>query len=115
MTKVRELDDGHSLLIVGRRATMAAAIERVIVGANEWPVIISKSQISGHLSAAMMWMPIDTAPRDGTRILGLVRGAPPEVNILHWRDRIWWDDLDQVYFQHVTHWMPLPAPPETEK
>jgi hypothetical protein len=48
------------------------------------------------------WQPIETAPRDGTRVL--VWGPhDPEPDIWFWDKHTGWAG--------ATHWMPLPAPP----
>jgi hypothetical protein len=73
---------------------------------------------------ALSWRSIETAPRDGTLILGCCRG--PE----KWSDVGFWHDGSQNYRQTAgwyeecyrgdlltarpvqpTHWMPLPEPP----
>jgi len=80
------------------------------------------------------WQPISSAPRDGTQFLALVSNgwhalarAPQN---LDWPYQ-WWlssdrqsypvvethpDDTDwsQSYTMLLTHWMPLPPPPEQE-
>ena len=59
------------------------------------------------------WMPIDTAPRDGTEIL-VARGR--QAGVAFWRhDR--WNLGGVMYFDKPTHWQPisLPAPPEDDK
>ena len=68
------------------------------------------------------WMPIETAPKDGTQVVlwcikpGVqdyrTKGAPLAV-IGNWDDSIWnvpFSD-DWVGDDGFTHWMPLPAPP----
>lgn len=62
------------------------------------------------------WQPIETAPTDGTPIWA-VQGSRQFV--------AWWDyhPADDVEFwrdeadsePQPTHWMPLPAPPETKE
>jgi hypothetical protein len=53
------------------------------------------------------WKPIETAPRDGARILVWPFGDNGTIKM------IWSDDLlDKPYWlDGVTHWMPLPEPP----
>lgn len=60
------------------------------------------------------WRPIETAPRDGTRVLLLHVRVECEVMLGYWdeqndgweTDSEWWPDAD------FSHWMPLPNPPE---
>lgn len=61
------------------------------------------------------WQPIETAPKDGTRILGfLISGRTPIIGLFRY-----WDDEDEAGFYPdnllvvvpITHWMPLPDPP----
>jgi hypothetical protein len=59
------------------------------------------------------WQPIETAPKDGTSILGGKHGFDPF--ICHWRDAKggqWFSDVAHGYWHEgVTHWMPLPEQP----
>lgn len=71
----------------------------------------------------MEWQPIETAPKDGTRILtckiiaGEKRILCPAVN--EWNDPSrtglgslgWWAS---TALTDPTHWMPLPGPPKPE-
>lgn len=63
------------------------------------------------------WQPIETAPKDGTRVLLFTRWlgdgqyhCPPfdDVQIGLW-DR---DEWELINIGDPTHWMPLPSPPE---
>ncbi|MFM7468943.1 MAG: hypothetical protein ACKO37_05540 [Vampirovibrionales bacterium] len=59
----------------------------------------------------MTWQPIETAPKDGTPILGYLDYYPlPEDNIriLKFRAETWWDRMSYKFYP--THWMPLPPP-----
>lgn len=87
------------------------------------------------------WQPIETAPKDGTRILAILhREACEDMDGVHWPAfseirEIWWrphvqfgmqlpwhagdpfdshDGLCDCHFGEAvpTHWMPLPSPPE---
>jgi hypothetical protein len=51
------------------------------------------------------WLPIETAPRDGTEILAW----DGEVTDVIWWDGLAWDDGRRTV--HPTNWMPLPEPP----
>lgn len=78
------------------------------------------------------WQPIETAPRDGTDILGYSTEEDDDLNpqIIKWKDGGWvisWDHTHMtgmkyynlpdgriIYTGHgqlPTHWMPLPEPP----
>ena len=71
---------------------------------------------------ARAWQPIETAPRDGTRILAW----DGDCIIVHWSDcsgvsaltpKMGWatrydDDFMCYDEEYPTHWMPLPPPPE---
>lgn len=72
----------------------------------------------------MNWQPIDTAPKDGTEILGVfVPSGPyePDFSILRWDGKDWvglcdgemsiraQGDFGTDYHEpFCTHWMPLP-------
>lgn len=63
------------------------------------------------------WQPIETAPKDGTRVLLFDAGRSPPNMIAHWDWNRWcgdktisgrftiWADVSGAY------WMPLPSPP----
>jgi hypothetical protein len=60
------------------------------------------------------WQPIETAPRDGTKILVSRKPEPGFerhiVGIDMFKEGTWW--LSRKCMQ-PSHWMPLPAPPES--
>lgn len=67
---------------------------------------------SGECGGVQAWQPIETAPSDGTAILGYD-------DAMHWASEAysicwigpsgkWWDG---EYLNSPTHWMPLPAAP----
>ncbi len=59
------------------------------------------------------WQPIETAPKDGTRILICDRGI---VEIAEWNDYYAWSLFyGESSTTTPTHWQPLPAPPEVAK
>jgi hypothetical protein len=65
------------------------------------------------------WQPIETAPRDGTPILGYRAGIPVKTRIAviawlpeEWRlGDSWSGSALGLTMQFPTHWRPLPAPP----
>jgi len=64
----------------------------------------------------MEWQPIETAPRDGTAIIGAWQclNKTWEMNKVHFDDGIWWTHyMDGAH--EPTHWMPLPEPPAEGK
>jgi hypothetical protein len=68
------------------------------------------------------WQPIETAPRDGTRILATGGGLDANMEVVSYLvDTGAWetpnyvlDDRDNEAegYSRPTHWMPLPAPPK---
>lgn len=71
------------------------------------------------------WQPIETAPRDGSRILVMLRASeqgPAEVDLAHWEesprsgDACWIasdsdPDCEIIYPESdLAYWMPLPMP-----
>lgn len=61
------------------------------------------------------WQPIETAPKDGTRLL--VFSPVDGVVSSHWEAGTWqglpWRAPHNAAKAAPTYWMPLPAPPET--
>lgn len=60
------------------------------------------------------WMPIETAPRDGTRVLMFETFAGRCVYPARWigaPHNIWQRDSGSSMAK-PSHWMPIPAPPE---
>lgn len=62
------------------------------------------------------WQPIETAPKDGTRVL-VARFAPGTkydkiMKVDRWQEKYSGFGLFNHTYWPPTHWMPLPAPPE---
>lgn len=59
------------------------------------------------------WQPIETAPKDGTEVLGFIpsyyQGKGGQTVIL-WMEGEWWDN--RCFPTTPTHWQALPDPPE---
>lgn len=60
------------------------------------------------------WQPIETAPKDGTRILIATRSIDGGVQLVAWFGpacAAFYDETGDSYID-ATHWMPLPSPPQ---
>lgn len=62
------------------------------------------------------WMPIESAPKDGTRILAYEKRLDGDHQYSPY-DVVFWDETDwyapcHIYTTYPTHWMPLPEPPQ---
>jgi len=59
----------------------------------------------------MEWQPIETAPKDGTRVLLWV--VPPRIWMpFEWRGGRWMGDDYPLNMAEATHWTPLPPQPD---
>ena len=67
------------------------------------------------------WMPIETAPKDGTDVLlftkeGIIQGY---FTYFEWDQTVVYATYDGsgcvAFYREPTHWMPLPPPPKTEE
>jgi hypothetical protein len=68
----------------------------------------AKARIA-ELEAAAQWRPMDTAPRDGSRVLvGNGRNSPVFARFI---DRQWRSD-ERLGIVRPSHWLPIPALPE---
>lgn len=88
------------------------------------PEIESLRSEVARLRAQVGWRPIETAPKDGTDILLWEKwGDVPFVGFWHAEGR-WSYRSDHLYvngdasldpnWNDLTHWMPLPAPPDSD-
>lgn len=93
----------------------------IIQGSVAWQDLIDQGYVvisREDYDALTKWRPIETAPKDGTEILGhrwykKREGDTYEFfNVVYWEKGIGWCLLggDCIRFP-VTHWMPLPEPP----
>lgn len=61
----------------------------------------------------MGWQPIETAPKDGTRILVFRENEDgheqKRIGVDYFKRGVWWLSRTQM---RPTHWMPLPEPPQ---
>jgi len=63
----------------------------------------------------MKWQPIETAPKDGTEILIYWNSRNITVGFWARKQNEWWPLGRCTPLYGVTHWMPLPLAPFTEK
>lgn len=61
----------------------------------------------------MEWQPIETAPKDGTEILGAWYYGGWSYQPMIWRNG-WVKKFDAMSLLNPSHWMPLPPPPEAQ-
>lgn len=94
-----------------------------LFGTPDWSHAHARSTIADALRAERergareRWMPIETAPKDRTRIILATIGG--HVTVGHWLDNSntswpwqgWSTDRGPFAIDGVTHWMPLPSPP----
>lgn len=65
------------------------------------------------LTNAPQWLPIESAPSDGTRVLIFSNGAV--LSAFFDTDYDGWRVGREYYFYYPTHWMPLPAAPKEDE
>lgn len=73
------------------------------------------AESGGAVPGAPRWQKIDSAPKDGTVVIGYDPGRddddglPHGVDFMRWWDGAWIDPL--THSLQPSHWMPLPLPP----
>ena len=78
---------------------------------NGWHLMKTRAAIAALDKArGDGWLPMESAPRDGSRILAWFSYGPEVVN---WKYGWWHHKLDRECHE-PTHWRPLPAPPARE-
>lgn len=62
-----------------------------------------------------MWLPIESAPKDGTKVLVFKKFktfGDSMVLAAYWVDGEWMGTWDGTEVRGFTHWQPLPEPPQ---
>lgn len=80
--------------------------------------LLAKNGVAYMRPTLVQWLPIGTAPKDGTKFLAIMAGGDmAEVEFVsydedssEWRNYAY--DPPNIEEADMTHWMPLPAPPE---
>lgn len=69
------------------------------------------------------WQPIETAPKDGTEILAFGRAEYERTLYAKGHHVCWWEGQQETGYwsgrdgdcdYRITHWMPLPPPPNPD-
>lgn len=92
-------------------------------GGKNWNPLFGATQMQAHYQAgvaagrAMEWQPIETAPKDGTKVLAVLNrrimdafATPRNDGPAIWTFGMWSGEHIQP-----THWMPLPAAPKEQQ
>lgn len=98
---------------------MTETIERVIAEEfeKEFSGTMSGDRFAARVAARLeggAWQPIETAPKDGTRIL-LWDDQDKEVCSAKWKGTGWraCGTEERIVWVKFTRWMPAPAPPQS--
>jgi len=61
------------------------------------------------------WQPIESAPRDGTRVLAFpIRWDRTSAAVMYFKKPFGFVSAPGDWAAHPTHWQPLPEPPTTK-
>jgi hypothetical protein len=68
-----------------------------------------------NLAPKQPWRPIETAPKDGTRLIGFFKHTMPDMQItiikFSEKECSWLDDFEMAWTAPC-FWQPLPQPPQ---
>lgn len=113
-----DLDDDVARAV--HDATMDAERATTIASAEAAETQALRAAKAALAAAPGRWLPIESAPRDGTEVLlALWDGNNPRngrvLSVGHWHEGMWHNDCPRDKTTELyppTHWQPLPAPPE---
>lgn len=81
--------------------------------AEQWPQGNRENAVMLWNQRIPVWQPIETAPKDGTEILGLkIHGDEARYYLLSWQKYGGGFEDSEGFGSESTHWMPLPEPPK---
>jgi hypothetical protein len=99
---------GGQRILDGLKDAVAGNFARVTIDGQTWV------RRDGEPAPDSGWMPIETAPKDGTWILAYEQGAEIPAP-RRWENGFWLDEEDNMtigqFAYSPTHWRALPAPP----
>ena len=105
MSDFEPIVTGHTPVIHTDKSLIAAQTGRI-------------KELETQLAAAKQadsWLPIESAPKDGTWIFVRYGELWHHISVVHWNERNqFWLDKDQRSYSLPTIWQPLPAPPKDE-
>jgi hypothetical protein len=97
-------------------------VERLRAPAGEFTSILDRAEAADRIEQLSSggWMPIESAPKDGSNILIIAMEAYSPEARQGWWDGTWWAFYSRpekfvvpgpTHMIEVTHWQPLPSPP----
>lgn len=76
----------------------------------------ARAEVDKLRALVQQWQPIETAPKDGTPVLGFMpsyyQGLGGQ-SVVVWMEDAWYDM--RAFATTPSHWMPLPAAPTTRE
>lgn len=82
--------------------------------AAEYVEALAQARAALTAAKAGGWLPIETAPKDGTRILVWRKHATRPLIARYQKDFEWFEDEDGVHLYNLIYWQPLPNPPKEQ-
>lgn len=112
-------EKGSAMTVEQFREALASMIAEVRVNSSA-PVDLD-ALVQRVADARQDWQPIETAPKDGTAILGFFPQrmgyiARQDAIPIYWRGHLWANSTSgHDIYDGPTRWMPLPAPPAAKE
>jgi hypothetical protein len=118
------LQDFHAVTEIERFPELCARADAMLLPCDEADYCPTLPAAFAPLGDAMHWQPIETAPKDGTKVDVWAKVRLAAYDKFQWgrfTDCYWtngdsmtgrnphWVNLDSSY--HAVYWMPLPSPP----
>lgn len=69
--------------------------------------------LAGYQAASPQWISVkDRLPEAGSGLLMVYQSSLKELGASYYDDAMWCSNLWPIVSKHISHWMPLPKPPE---